>query len=372
MGFENVLKEHVMNKRLLFLSVPTLPFLLSGCSAVGEKSANVSFVYLLTFIAALLLLLVYCVAPHKKSAWTVTLFLSISVVNGGYTLLAFSKTLDVALWGNRIAYLGSVFLPIAMIMIFLNISDTAYKKYLPAVLAAIGFAVFIVAASPGFSDIYYKEVSLKVVNGATVLDKVYGEWHSLYLYYLISTFAVMIFITVRATLQKKLKSPTHIAFMFIAVFGNICVWLLEQLVSIEFEILSISYIFTELFLLAISFMFQERQGANAGVSHTESGALQGDNSQASVSEQSCVAQNDALPPEITAEQISMFKAGMAVLTKTERAIFKMYTDGDSTKDIMSALDIKENTLKYHNKNIYGKLGVKSRKQLLLIFKYITD
>jgi DNA-binding CsgD family transcriptional regulator len=37
---------------------------------------------------------------------------------------------------------------------------------------------------------------------------------------------------------------------------------------------------------------------------------------------------------------------------------------------MAILNIKENTLKFHNKNIYGKLGVSSRKQLLEIHKQI--
>ena len=41
----------------------------------------------------------------------------------------------------------------------------------------------------------------------------------------------------------------------------------------------------------------------------------------------------------------------------------MYKDC-STKDIISQLGITENTLKYHNKNIYSKLGVKTRKELL--------
>ena len=31
---------------------------------------------------------------------------------------------------------------------------------------------------------------------------------------------------------------------------------------------------------------------------------------------------------------------------------------------MNALSINENTLKYHNRNIYSKLGVSSRRQLL--------
>ena len=32
------------------------------------------------------------------------------------------------------------------------------------------------------------------------------------------------------------------------------------------------------------------------------------------------------------------------------------------------MNITENTLKFHNKNIYGKLGVPSRKELLRILR----
>ena len=33
---------------------------------------------------------------------------------------------------------------------------------------------------------------------------------------------------------------------------------------------------------------------------------------------------------------------------------------------MAELDIKENTLKYHNKKIYSKLGVSSREELFAL------
>ena len=54
------------------------------------------------------------------------------------------------------------------------------------------------------------------------------------------------------------------------------------------------------------------------------------------------------------------------LTPTERTIYDLYLDGKSTKDVLSKLSITENTLKFHNKNIYGKLGISSRKQLIEI------
>lgn len=47
-------------------------------------------------------------------------------------------------------------------------------------------------------------------------------------------------------------------------------------------------------------------------------------------------------------------------------IYQLYLDGKGTKEIMQEMNIKENTLKFHNKNIYSKLGVSSRKQLIQI------
>ena len=45
-------------------------------------------------------------------------------------------------------------------------------------------------------------------------------------------------------------------------------------------------------------------------------------------------------------------------------IYALYLAGKSAKEIMEITGTKENTLKYHNKNIYSKLGISSRKQLL--------
>lgn len=64
------------------------------------------------------------------------------------------------------------------------------------------------------------------------------------------------------------------------------------------------------------------------------------------------------------DSYQMFIDNLATLTPKEEAIFNLYVQGCSTKAIISQLGITENTLKYHNKNIYSKLGVKTRKELL--------
>ena len=68
--------------------------------------------------------------------------------------------------------------------------------------------------------------------------------------------------------------------------------------------------------------------------------------------------------EVDPDEYQYFLQGLQDLTPTERKIFNLYFDGKSAKEILEILQIKENTLKFHNKGIYSKLGVNSRKQLL--------
>ena len=68
--------------------------------------------------------------------------------------------------------------------------------------------------------------------------------------------------------------------------------------------------------------------------------------------------------EIDPEDYRYFLAGLQTLTEAERNVFEYYLAGKSAKEILALTGIKESTLKYHNHNILGKLGVSSRKQML--------
>ncbi len=68
--------------------------------------------------------------------------------------------------------------------------------------------------------------------------------------------------------------------------------------------------------------------------------------------------------EIDPADYQYFLSGLQTLTQAERNIFEYYLEGKSAKEILALTGIKESTLKYHNHNILGKLGVSSRKQML--------
>lgn len=68
--------------------------------------------------------------------------------------------------------------------------------------------------------------------------------------------------------------------------------------------------------------------------------------------------------EIVLEEYEFFLCNLGTLTATEYKVYELYLAGKNAKQIVEILGISENTLKYHNKNIYSKLGISSRKQML--------
>lgn len=356
----------------LFASTPILLFLilcLSGCNAVGAKSASLTIIYGAAAMLSLLLLIGCCRLVRKNKVWFVLLFSSVLVVNIGYAFLAMSTSLTMALWANRVAYLGSVFLPLAMLMIILNVTNTKHPKWLYGVLGALSVLVFLIAASPGILTIYYKEVSFAIVDGASTLEKVYGPLHPLYLVYLLGYFFAMVAVIIRAQVKKTIDTMAHAVILAIAVFVNIGVWFIEQMTSIEYEMLSISYIISELFLLGIHLVMNEYQRMKKIVKQVESVQSYSD---AESSTPDVMLEKPVEDEAASPERIEVFMMGLKTLTPTERDIYDAYIARVTTKEIMANMNIKETTLKYHNRNLYGKLGVSTRKELLELHKHIKS
>ena len=354
-----------------------LPCILSGCGKAESDGASAAIIYGAAALLSLFLLIGYCVIDRKRDKWFLLLFSSVLVVNIGYFALSTSRGLEGALMANRVAYLGSVFLPLSMLMIIMEATKFCYHKRLPVRLFALAVVVFLIASSPGILDLYYKEVTFVTVGGASALDKVYGPLHFIYAVYLVCYFSAMVAAIIHASVRKKLESAGHAVILAIAVLANLGVWFVEQLTDFDFEFLSISYIISELFLLGLHLMVAEQQRLKLLVTEKEQVLTEREKalSEAVAEVSSLAAATKDETPEASAVdryRIRQFADGVLDLTVTEKAIFDAYVARMTTKEVMTMLNIKENTLKFHNKNLYHKLGVSSRKELLEIYKLIRN
>lgn len=311
-----------------------------------------STVYGLAMAVSLLMIGVYYYVDRKHDKYLLLLFVSVAVSDFGYFLLSLSKTLDAALWSNRIAYLGNVFLPFSLLMMIMTLSRFTYPKWLPKALVAVNTVMLLIAASGGWFPIYYKNVSLDFVNGLPVLIKEYGPLHAVYKVFLFAYFSAMVAVIAYTAVKKTVVSSKHTVFLAFVIIGNIAIWLVENMIHSNFEFLSISYILTEGMILFLYSILQDY-----GLKDTPQNVD-------AITEQHI--ETVEIIKAFSDEQIdSIMKNWSAVdtLSQREKEVLRFLLENKKRKVIAETLFVTESTIKKHTAAIYRKLETTNRTEL---------
>ena len=327
-----------------------------NADVVGSgKTGNMVIVYSVLALLSVLILLGYLLLEKKKEIYFTALFACVAAINGGYFLQAISRTLTGAMMANRLSYLGAAYSVLVILLIIMDVCRIRRTRWLTTLLVGISTAAFLLAASGNLLGLYYEAVSIKTVNGMTKLVKDYGPLHILYPVYLLSYFAAMVMVIIRAGRKGTLSSPKYALFLTAVVLTNLIIWGVEQIIDVDFEFLSVSYIATEVILLAIYSMLRDY------------GIVQPGGTMASVAmltQLNTRYVTEPLPPNME-EMFRSFAEKVQTLSTAERRILNYYIDGHEIADIPELAFISIHTVKKHNRSIYQKLDVSSRDALML-------
>lgn len=306
--------------------------------------------YGVTLFLAVGLLIAYLIMVKSKQFWLTMLYISVSIVNLGYLLLSLAKNVQFAIFGNDVAYFGSVFLSMFMLFTIAKLCGFKIKKLYIIICLAVGTIMFGIVATSGILPWYYESVSLEVVDGATKLIKEYGPLHPVYLVYLLSYFILMIVTIILSVAKKKIGKPKFAGLIAGIVCGNLIVWIFEKFISWDFEFLSVTYIISELLLLLVFWMMQDYIPIKDVPKHKpESRGL--------------TLQVATMPMEEKVEKsLANLKEGES-LSEREYEILKLILENKKRKDIAESMHLSENTIKTYTRNLYNKLGVCSRDEL---------
>ena len=307
--------------------------------------------YAIMAVIATILLIGYSALVRKKEPWLLLLYVCVTIVNVGYFLLSISKTVEFAIVANDIAYLGSVFLSMSMLLTIVRLCGFEVKKKLVIALFFIGAVMFAVIATAGILPWYYKKVSLIFVDGAAKLQKVYGVLHPMYLVYLLTYFAAMVACIIQSMKNKMIASQRHAVLLAVIVFGNIAVWFVEKFIPWNFEFLAVSYLFSEIILLGLYWMIQDYVRSDLIPQPTQEVA------------RPAPIDIATMPMEEKILKILSFLTPGEILATREREILELILQNKKRKEIADELCLSENTIKTYTRTLYGKVGVSSREEL---------
>lgn len=320
------------------------------------KNGDLSTVYGILALFSALLCIAYLLFDQRKNRLFLALFGCVAVANSGYFLLAVCNSIREAEFANGLSYFGSAFAVLVMLLIIYDVCRMPKCRWLHMVLMGISLAAFCLAASGDWLGLYYRSVSLENINGMTHLVKEYGPLHILYAIYLLSYMLFMVGIIAYAAKTKRLVSAKYTLFLLMVVLMNMGVWLVEQLVNVDFEFLSVSYIVAAVLLLLIYGMM------------CDYGIVQPSGSIVSVQMLTQLNTRQVDPGALPAgmeDMFSSFSRKVKTLTSAERRILNYYIDGHEIAQIPELAFVSIHTVKKHNRSIYQKLEISSKDELML-------
>jgi DNA-binding CsgD family transcriptional regulator len=147
--------------------------------------------------------------------------------------------------------------------------------------------------------------------------------------------------------KKKTVSCKHAVLLLIVVFLNMTIWAVEQLIYWEFELLSVSYLVSELLLLVLYSMMQDYEDL---MTETPTVPLPE------------VHSFRGFPPQRIEDILTRWPP-VADLTARELDVLRAILEDKKRKEIATELYVTEHTVKKHTANIFSKLGVSSRAEL---------
>ena len=310
--------------------------------------------YAICLIAAVGLLITYSVVVKNKEFWLTMLHVCVSVVNLGYLLMSLANTVEFAVFGNDVAYLGSVFLSMCMLLTIVRLCGFQIKKAHVITCVSLGVVMFAIVASSPMLPLYYKSVDIEIIDGATKLVKEYGVLHPVYLVYLLGYFAAMIGTIIHSVIKKKIGDTRFAGFIAAIVCINIVVWLFEKMIRWEYEFLSVTYIASEFLLLIVYWMLQDYVHKN-------------DIPMLTLAESEQLGIDIAkMPMDVKIGKVLARLESGETLAPREREVLELILQYKKRREIAEIMYVSESSVKLYTRTLYSKLGVSCREELYSI------
>ncbi|MBR6071212.1 MAG: HD domain-containing protein [Acholeplasmatales bacterium] len=166
--------------------------------------------YSTILILSILVTIIYFFVWHNHFNTLITIyFILVPVANLGFFLLAIAESIDTAVIGNVLTYIGGCYL-ILIIMLsvfyFCGVKVSRIIRVILMVISTVFFASALSVLSKGKIGIFYKKFDFEIIDGGGVLtNKEYGFMHTLF-YVMVITYFVITFVAIVYSFFKKTQT----------------------------------------------------------------------------------------------------------------------------------------------------------------------
>lgn len=215
----------------------------------------VLYFYYAMFIISLLVAIAYAFLFHKHFDVNLTIMaVLIPVANVAAVLVAQSNTIEEALVGLKLSYVGGCFVLMAAMFLIFDICGVELKPWMRATCVLVSSLVYASALTIGHLDIFYKGIpALSEAYGASyIVDKQYGFMHTVFYALVIVYYALTVAVIIYSFFKKKQVPRMILTLISITVTIAMVGFFGGRLVNNKVELLPLTYNIGMVFYLIIA------------------------------------------------------------------------------------------------------------------------
>ena len=206
---------------------------------------------ILLCISIIMIIALTVIGQRQNITQYILMFAAIMISNFGNYVISTADTLNMAIAGQKMVYLGGVFTPILVLFSTMKLCRMKIPKALWITLVSLAITVLGMVFNVKNSDLYYKSIEIGEANGMTILIKEYGRMHSLYMILLIGCVLLTFGVGIISYFKKSNVSYRTIVFLLLATgFTCIC-YLWERIFHVELALVPFAYIVDELIFIRL-------------------------------------------------------------------------------------------------------------------------
>ncbi len=217
------------------------------------EDMNLQPVYLIAvFISLATLIVFYEINAGKINKNYLMMFLTTLISNFGYAMSVYSDTLEAAMSGNLVSYIGSIFTILFMLIVVVDMCGKRF--YLPLRFGLLAYAIvmsFMIATTKD-SNLFFKMPELEKYFGLTIIAYKTGPAMYFYIAYLAAINIAAMSVVVHSIFRKKKVSKrTLFTLLLMLVFGTLT-YIIPLSLKVKLNLMPYTYILMEIFFILFS------------------------------------------------------------------------------------------------------------------------
>lgn len=202
----------------------------------------VTWFYLVVFLIAVIMTGSILIKNRKVDNAFILFSVLLTVNCGGQYLFSVSKSVEMAIWSNKIIYIGACYLPFVVFLVVTRLCNIKVNRYFKWFLVGYATVVLGFVMTIGYNTLYYVSVEFAQKDGYSYLIKDYGTFHVLYPI-MIGIYILMLLAFIGYSIKKRKEIPTRT----VVTMGCVCsavflTYILERLLHSEISYLPVGYL----------------------------------------------------------------------------------------------------------------------------------